>query len=428
MTILIVEDSSINRKILRGILESDYEIVEAENGEKALELLRQGLKVDVIILDLMMPVMNGLEFLQVVKQDSTYANIPIIVNSHADDQQNEYKALELGADDFIAKPYNPKVAKRRISNLVDKYIYQKEVMQKEINRTQDRLSTLIDTVPGGIGVLHISGRITLSYFNDVLCEMFGYTREEMEAQIVNDPLKIVVQEDRRPIVDAVGKAAERTPGERVNITHNWRVRVVRKNGELRWVQIIAKPMETEPEFVHAVFMDVTDEMAVERQLQDSMVELRYRAEHDRLTNVFNREAFYKASEKLIHENPEQTYVIGVLNVDRFKIVNELFGSKTGDKILKGIANSIQKLTSVVGACGRLEADGFALCLPEEYLTEHMPELLEILTGNVDWGLNNYPVMSHIGFYRVENADTTINLMCDRASMALMQVKGNYLER
>lgn len=428
MTILIVEDSSINRRILRGILESDYEILEAENGEKALECLRSGQRVDFIILDLMMPVMNGLEFLRVVKQDERFNNIPIIVNSNANDQENEYKALELGADDFIAKPYNPKVAKRRIANLIDKYIFQKEVMQKEINRTQAQLSTLIDTVPGGIAVLHITDRIELTYFNDVLCDILGYSREEMSEQIAHDPLKIVVQEDRRQIIDAVVVAAERQVGEKVNITHNWKVRVVRKNGDMRWVQIVARPMESEPHLVHAVFMDVTDEMTVEKQLQESMVELRYRAEHDRLTGVLNREAFYRAAEKLIHENASETYVIGVWNVDRFKVINELFSSKAGDKILRGIAQSLQKLTAVVGACGRLEADGFAICLPEEYLTEHMPEILNMLTGNEDWGMNSYPVMSHIGFYRVENSDTAINLMCDRAGMALMQIKGNYLER
>lgn len=428
MTILIVEDSAINRKILKGILEPDYIILEAENGQVALDMLRDGCKADLIILDLMMPVMNGLEFLEAIKQDERFDDIPLIVNSHADDHENEYKALELGADDFIAKPYNPKVAKRRIANLIDKYVYQREVMQNEIDRTQATLSTLIDTVPGGIAVFHVTGYILLDYFNDGLCTLLGYTREEMMTQIVEEPLKVVVQEDRAQIIDAVIKAGERVEGEKVNIVHNWKVRIVRKNGNLRWVQIVAKPMEADPQYVHAVFTDITEEMEVEQKLQDSMIEMKYRAEHDRMTGVLNREAFCKACEKLMEDNPSQVYVIGVWNVDRFKIVNELFSSKVGDRILQGIARSLQKLTAVVGTCGRLEADGFAICLPEEYLIEHMPEILSMLSGNEDWSLNNYPIMSHIGFYRAENDGTAINLMCDRASMALMQIKGNYLER
>ncbi len=428
MTIMIVEDSAINRKILRGILESDYEIVEAENGEVALDILRQGHKVDFIILDLMMPVMDGLEFLRAIKQDERFNDIPLIVNSHADDHENEYKALELGADDFIAKPYNPKVAKRRIANLIDKYVYQRALMQKKLEHTQASLTTLIDTVPGGIAVFHITGKINLDYFNDGLCDMLGYSREEMESHIILDPLKIVVQEDREQIIEAVIKAGERVPGEKVNVVHNWKVRAVRKNGDLRWLQIVAKPMENDPQFVHAVFTDITEEMAVEKQLQDSMVELRYRAEHDRMTGVLNREAFYKTTEKLMKDNPTEVYVIGVWNIDRFKIINELFSSKVGDKILKKVAQSLQKLTAVVGACGRLEADSFAICLPEGYLINHMPDLLAMLSGNIDMGLINYPILSHIGLYRAENDEAGINLMCDRASMALMQIKGNYLER
>ncbi len=428
MTILIVEDSAINRKILRGILESDYEIVEAENGEVALNILREGKKIDFIILDLMMPVMDGLEFLKAIKQDERFDNIPLIVNSHADDQENEFKALELGADDFIAKPYNPKVAKRRIANLIDKYVLQREVMQNEIDRTQEQLSTLIDTVPGGIAVLHITENIFLDYFNDGLCNLLGYTREEMFSQLVLDPLKVVVQEDRGQIIEAVIKAGERKPGEKVNVVHNWKVRIVRKNGHMRWVQIVAKPMESEPQYVHAVFTDITEEMEVEKQLEESMIEMKYRAEHDRMTDIYNREAFYKSCETLMSEKPDEIFVIGVWNVDRFKIINELFGSKVGDRILQGIAQSLQKLTAVVGTCGRLEADSFAICLPEPYLIEHMPEVLSLLSGSEEWGLNNYPIMSHIGFYRAENDGTAVNLMCDRAGMALMQIKGNYLER
>lgn len=427
MTILIVDDASINRKILRGILESDYRIFEAENGARALDCLQQE-HIDVIILDLMMPVMNGLEFLEIVRGNSRYSDIPIIVNSQAGEQENEYKALELGADDFIAKPYNPKIAKRRIANLVDKYIYQRKVMQREINRTQEQLSTLIDTVPGGIAVLHINEKISLNYFNAGLCRLLGYSKEEIETQIADDLLKVVVAEDRERISDMVMVSRNQSePGEKKK-PRQCEVRMVRKNGDLIWLRITAKPLESEPKDVHAVFMDITDEKEVENQLQESLEQLRYRAEHDKLTGILSREAYYRAASSIINENEEITYVIGMWNVDRFKVVNELFGSRTGDRILCGIAQSMQRITAGVGVCGRMEADCFSICLPEDYLNEHLKELEDLLTGNANWEPNGYPVMSHIGFYRVENKELTVNLMCDRANMALMQVKSNYLKR
>jgi len=79
LTILIVEDVEINRSILANIFQNEYIVLEAENGKEALEVLRKGAEVDLILLDLMMPVMKGLEFLNVMKQESQYCKIPVVV-------------------------------------------------------------------------------------------------------------------------------------------------------------------------------------------------------------------------------------------------------------------------------------------------------------------------------------------------------------
>ena len=123
IVILIIDDIEVNRVILKGIFENDYDVIEAENGAQALEILDNGIKVDVILLDIIMPVMDGIDFLKNIKSDKRYCDIPIVVNTQAGEQENEYKALVLGADDFIAKPYEPKIVKRRITNIIEKNIY-----------------------------------------------------------------------------------------------------------------------------------------------------------------------------------------------------------------------------------------------------------------------------------------------------------------
>ena len=120
IVILIIDDIEVNRVILKGIFENDYDVIEAENGAQALEILDNGIKVDVILLDIIMPVMDGIDFLKNIKSDKRYCDIPIVVNTQAGEQENEYKALVLGADDFIAKPYEPKIVKRRITNIITK--------------------------------------------------------------------------------------------------------------------------------------------------------------------------------------------------------------------------------------------------------------------------------------------------------------------
>ncbi|MCI1998894.1 MAG: EAL domain-containing protein [Clostridia bacterium] len=119
-TVLIVDDNKTSRKMLKKILDSEYEIVEAENGEKAISILNDKMDVSVIVLDIVMPVMNGYEFLQICSITKSYQNIPIIVLTADKDTECESKCLALGAWDFVAKPYDTLILQNRIKNAVKK--------------------------------------------------------------------------------------------------------------------------------------------------------------------------------------------------------------------------------------------------------------------------------------------------------------------
>ena len=117
--ILLVDDNSLNRQILKKILESDYEIVEADNGKDALHVLgRQSESIAGIMLDIVMPVMDGFEFLKVISRNVSYKNIPVIVSTGNSEEQNEIKALEAGAWDFVSKPYKPQIIRFRLKNAI----------------------------------------------------------------------------------------------------------------------------------------------------------------------------------------------------------------------------------------------------------------------------------------------------------------------
>lgn len=118
--ILVVEDNELNRMVLVGILESDYEVLEAENGEEALTVLRQyGEAVSLILLDIIMPVMDGYTFLSQMKADASLASIPVIVTTQNDGESDEVAALAHGATDFVAKPYKPQVILHRIASIIN---------------------------------------------------------------------------------------------------------------------------------------------------------------------------------------------------------------------------------------------------------------------------------------------------------------------
>ena len=117
--ILIVEDNEINRAILCEILSSYYSVLEAENGQVGLDVLRQNRdSIALILLDVMMPVMDGYTFLDHVKGDAELSLIPVIVMTQSESEEDEVSALAHGATDYVPKPYRPQVILHRVASLI----------------------------------------------------------------------------------------------------------------------------------------------------------------------------------------------------------------------------------------------------------------------------------------------------------------------
>lgn len=117
--ILVVEDNELNRAMLCAILEEEYQVLEAGNGQEALDILQQWKgSVALILLDIMMPVMDGYTFLERIKSDKQLSLIPVIVMTQSDAEEDEVTALAHGATDFVPKPYRPQVLLHRVASLI----------------------------------------------------------------------------------------------------------------------------------------------------------------------------------------------------------------------------------------------------------------------------------------------------------------------
>ena len=117
--VLVIEDNEMNRDILKDILEDDYEVLEAENGAVGLRCLEEHCHdLSMVLLDLQMPVMNGLEFLETVSRDPLLAAVPVIVMTADDSKDTEEKCMQFGAVEFLEKPYRPSVMLSRIQNMI----------------------------------------------------------------------------------------------------------------------------------------------------------------------------------------------------------------------------------------------------------------------------------------------------------------------
>lgn len=130
--ILIVDDEISNIEIMNAVLEDDYEVCFATSGEEALDIVRKA-PPDLILLDILLPGIDGFGVCQAIKNDTALADIPIIFTTGLGDTEDEVRGLSMGAIDYVTKPIQPVILRARVANHV------------EIKRLRDQLATLAVT-------------------------------------------------------------------------------------------------------------------------------------------------------------------------------------------------------------------------------------------------------------------------------------------
>lgn len=133
--ILIVDDEEINRTILRGLFEDDYEIIEAENGQEAIHALNNNEKIVLVLLDLVMPVMNGFGVLDYMREKEILTQTPVILITGEAALDSEDQAYSYGVADVMHKPFYPHIVRRRAKNIIE--LYQNKYHMEERLKEQE---------------------------------------------------------------------------------------------------------------------------------------------------------------------------------------------------------------------------------------------------------------------------------------------------
>lgn len=167
--LLVVDDSEMNREILKEILGKEYQILEACDGEEALKMLEQyETEISLVLLDIIMPKMDGFEVLAYMNRDKWIEDIPVIMISSEGSESYIRRAYELGASDYISRPFDAKVVYQRVINMIKLYAKQRrlihlvtdQIYEKEKNNRMMTgiLSQIVEFRNGesGLHVLHIN--------------------------------------------------------------------------------------------------------------------------------------------------------------------------------------------------------------------------------------------------------------------------------
>ena len=215
--ILIVDDIEVNREILAEIFKKDYEILQAENGLVALEQINQHQdEVVCVLLDLIMPVMDGFEVLTQLRSNGLIKKIPVIIITDDQSTESEFKGYSAGVYDVILKPFDPQIIWRRTKNAIELYNHkndleklvsiQTEEIREQARRLKESNTQIIDTLStvvefrnleSGMHVHRIKGytRILMNYLVKYFPE-YSFTEDEIEvivsASVMHDIGKIAI--------------------------------------------------------------------------------------------------------------------------------------------------------------------------------------------------------------------------------------------
>lgn len=157
----------------------------------------------------------------------------------------------------------------------------------------------------------------------------------------------------------------------------------------------------------------------EKQLAE---EKEFLLKHDPLTGIYNREYFFYQTTQLLQKS-EQPMVMIALNVERFKLINDIYGIETGNLVLKKIAEQLKETAADNCIYGRISSDQFAICLPDIYSVETLEENSRGKMMAIGHG--SFPVVIKFGVYRIVDKAMPAESAYDRATLALNQVKGQY---
>lgn len=148
LRVLIVDDSELNREMLGSMLGDEYEILEAENGVQAVEIMREHVSnLSLILLDVQMPQMDGLELLKHMGRLHWIDVIPVIMISSETAPQFIERAYDLGATDYIARPYNTMIVRRRVANVILSFARQRQLMEIITQQISKRKRTIGSCFP-----------------------------------------------------------------------------------------------------------------------------------------------------------------------------------------------------------------------------------------------------------------------------------------
>ncbi len=442
--VLVVDDIAPNVKLLEAKLACEYyDVITAMSGQEALEKVETG-KPDIILLDVMMPGMDGFEVCERIKNNPNTAHIPIVMITALTDVEDKVRGLEAGADDFLSKPINDTALMARVRSLVRLKMALDEWRLRENAANQfgvvSEQTNLMSEPVEGARVLLIEDK--------------EFDKNKVIESLSSD-LNIVMA------VDSGMKAIELVANHdfdvlmvSINMKNDDGLRLcshLRSNEKTRNVPIVVLCQEDDMARVaHALEIGAHDYIMrpleknellarVRTQIRRKRFQERLRSTYenslsmaltDSLTGLYNRRYLEVHLTKLIENNAESNKALAVImmDIDHFKSVNDTHGHKVGDEVLIVFAERLKENLRSFDLVVRLGGEEFVAILPDvtperaymvaERLRRSIAD--EPIPCGIEGGL--LPITTSVGGAVINNGGHAIEAVLERADKCLYEAK------
>jgi len=401
-SVLYVEDDDDIRDQLAHFLKRRVGALHiATNGHEGL-LAFEAYKPDIVVTDILMPVMNGLEMAEKIKAVSSHT--PIIVTTAFNETNFFLKAIDIGVDKYVIKPVNSDI-------LGDVLLQCAHTMLSEVERRLS--STVFDSSSDAIMVSDRNNQIIS--VNAAFCEITGYARDEV---LGKDPKMLSAGRQQHEFYLELWNSLRETGKWNGEIWNR------RKTGELymEWLSI-STVKNNQGEITHyvGIFSDITERKQAEERV-------RHLAHYDALTDLPNRTLFHDRLQQALIQAQRGHYQVAVMfiDLDRFKVINDTLGHSVGDLLLQAVAQRLTNCVRQGDTVCRQGGDEFVILLPEIGHAEDAALVAQKVLDSVGQPFfldgHELHISSSIGISFFPSDGVTVDALMKNADVAMYRAK------
>lgn len=347
ISLLYVEDERVTREQVSRILQRIVTRIDvAENGRQGLELYQEK-RPDIILSDIMMPVMNGLEMCRQIRKLDRDSQL-IMLTAHSD---TEYllECISLGVNQYVQKPVDFGQLTSAIETCSNYVLLKRKIFRQEAHINM--LSLAVEQAPAPIIITSLDGSI--EYVNTMFTKLTGFTSEEVIG--------------RNPRILKSGTTPPQLYEDMWHTITNgneWKGELANrhKNGSIYWETVKISPLRGSDGVVTG-FLKVSQDITDRKMYEES---LHYLGTHDPLTGLYNR-AYFDAELKRLEAGREFPVSVVVADLDGLKEVNDNQGHDAGDRMIKGAGEALLSAFRASDVVARIGGDEFVILLPR---TDH----------------------------------------------------------